>query len=94
LVGIFGAVAVALGVIGIYGVTRYSVTRRTRKIGIRIALGARPSEVLGLAMRQSIATAAIGIVMGLAGATLITRYLQGMLFGLGPLDPATSTSFL
>jgi putative ABC transport system permease protein len=89
LVGIFGAVAVALGVIGIYGVTRYSVTRRTREIGIRIALGARPSEVLGLAMRQSLATAAIGIVIGLAGAAWITRYLQGMLFGLAPLDPAT-----
>lgn len=78
-----------LGVIGIYGVTRYSVTRRTREIGIRIALGARPYEVLGLAMRQSLATAAIGIVIGLAGAALITRYLEGMLFGLAPLDPAT-----
>jgi ABC-type antimicrobial peptide transport system permease subunit len=89
LVGIFGAVAVALGMIGIYGVTRYSVVRRTREIGIRIALGARPAEVLGLTLRQSLAAAAIGIVIGLAGAAWMTRYLQGMLFGLAPLDPAT-----
>jgi ABC-type antimicrobial peptide transport system permease subunit len=75
--------------VGIYGVTRYSVTRRTREIGIRIALGARPTEVLGLALRHSLAAAAIGIAIGLAGAAWLTRYLQGMLFDLAPLDPTT-----
>lgn len=89
LVGLFGAVAVALGMIGIYGVTRYSVTHRTREIGIRIALGARPAEVLALVLRQSLAAAIIGMVIGVAGAAWMTRYLQGMLFGLAPLDPTT-----
>jgi putative ABC transport system permease protein len=89
LLGIFGAVAAILGMIGIYGVTNYSVARRTREIGIRIALGAQPKEVLALAMEQSFVPAAVGVALGLVGAVLITRYLQGMLFGLAPRDPIT-----
>ena len=89
LLGIFAAVAGALAAIGIYGVMAYSVAQRTREIGIRIALGARPSEVLFLVLGQSTAVIAAGIVAGLAGAAAATRSLQGMLFGLTPLDPTT-----
>jgi putative ABC transport system permease protein len=89
LLGIFAAVAGVLATIGIYGVMAYSVAQRTREIGIRMALGAQPSEVLVLVLGQSMLITAIGIVSGLAGAAFATRYLQGMLFGLTPLDPAT-----
>jgi putative ABC transport system permease protein len=89
LLGIFAVVAVVLAAIGIYGVIAYSITRRTREIGIRIALGARRRAVLALVLRQGLILAAIGITIGIAGASAVTRYLDKMLFGLSPLDPAT-----
>lgn len=89
LLSVFAAIASALGMVGVYGVTRYSVARRTREFGIRIALGATAPEVVGLAVRQSLVPTTIGIIFGLMGAALLTRYLQGMLFGLLPLDPVT-----
>jgi ABC-type antimicrobial peptide transport system permease subunit len=67
----------------------YSVARRTREIGIRRALGAPRARVVGLVLGQSAALTAVGILVGLAGAAATTRYLQGMLFGLTPLDPST-----
>jgi putative ABC transport system permease protein len=89
LLGIFAAIAVALAAAGIYGVMAYSVAQRTREIGIRVALGARPSAVLGLVMGQSALLSIAGVVIGLAGAMWTTKYLQGLLFGLTPLDPGT-----
>jgi putative ABC transport system permease protein len=89
LLGIFAAVAVALTAIGIYGVMAYSVAQRTREIGIRMALGARPGAVMSLVLKQSVVVTAIGIAIGVAAAMALTRYLAGMLFGLTPLDPAT-----
>jgi len=88
-VAIFSGVAVALAAIGLYGVMGYSVVQRTREIGIRMALGARRVEVMQLVLRQSIMLAAVGLLLGLAGAAAVTRYLEGLLFGLTPLDPAT-----
>ena len=89
LLGTFALIAVALAAAGIYGVMAYSVAERTREIGIRVALGARPASVLGLVMGQSALLSVAGVVIGLAGAMWTTTYLQGLLFGLTPLDPVT-----
>jgi putative ABC transport system permease protein len=85
----FAAVAALLGVIGVYGVLAYFVVDRTREIGLRMALGASRQQVLGLVLRRGLVCAAIGISLGLAGAAAGTRYLQAMLYGIGPLDART-----
>jgi len=89
LLGIFGIVAVVLAMIGIYGVTNYSVAQRTREMGIRIALGATPREMLSLALRHSLMLAILGIGAGFSAAALLTKYLEGMLFGLTTMDTMT-----
>jgi putative ABC transport system permease protein len=89
LLGWFGAVAATIAVIGIYGVLAYVVGQRTKEIGIRMALGARRSVVLWSVMRDGGGMVAIGIAAGLAGALAVTRYLEGMLFGLSTLDATT-----
>jgi hypothetical protein len=82
-------VAGVLAAIGVYGVLAYSVVQRTREIGIRVALGADRAQVLALVMRRGLILASTGIAVGLAGALAGARYLQSMLFGLEPGDPAT-----
>ena len=85
----FAAVALALAIVGIYGVLSHAVTRRTREIGIRMAVGAKPSRVLAMILRQSLIVTGAGAVIGLLMAAGTTRYLESMLFELTPLDPWT-----
>lgn len=87
--GGFGLVAIALAGVGLYGMTAYSVERRRREIGVRLALGARRADIFRLIVGQSVTMTVIGILVGLVAAAGLTRYLAAMLFGLTPLDPQT-----
>jgi predicted permease len=89
LLGTFSAVAVLLAAAGIYGVMAYRVAQRTREIGIRMALGARRADVLGLVIKQSALLTCAGTALGVAGAAAATKSLQSLLFGLEPLDVPT-----
>jgi putative ABC transport system permease protein len=89
LLALFAGVAVALACLGIYGAISYSVAQRTGEIGVRMALGAQSSEVLGMVVRQGLAVVGIGIALGLAGSWMLTRTLTGLLYGVRPTDPAT-----
>lgn len=89
LLGAFGATALLLAVLGIYGVISYLASQRTREIGIRIAIGARPADVRRLLMGQGAGLAAIGIAIGLVLAVGLTRFLAGLLYEVNALDPVT-----
>ena len=89
MLGVFAAIAAALGAIGTYGVLAYTVARRTNEIGIRMALGAQRGDMLRMVLRRGAILAIIGIVVGLAGAAGLSRSLTAMLYGLTPLDPTT-----
>ena len=88
LLAIFAVAALALGAIGIYGVVAYSVTLRTREIGVRMALGARRGEVLGMVLGDGARLAGFGFIAGIAAALAAGRLLAGMLYGVRPNDPA------
>jgi len=84
----FGALATVLAAIGIYGVMAFLVARRTREIGIRLALGASAGDVLWLVMREVLVLAGAGVLIGLPVALLVTRLLESQLYGIAPHDPA------
>ncbi len=81
-----GLLALTLGAVGIYGVVAYFVGRRTREIAIRVALGARPGNVLAMIMRRTMRPVVVGALVGLAGAVAVSRVLSGVLFGVSPFD--------
>jgi putative ABC transport system permease protein len=89
LLTVFAGVAVLLAVSGVYGVMAYTVLQRTQEIGVRVALGASRSDVVRMVVRQGAILTIAGIVIGLAGASLATRVLEGMLFEMEGLDPLT-----
>ena len=89
LLAIAGGMALVLSAVGIYGVISYTVNQRRAEIGVRMALGARASQVGRMVVGQSLRVAAVGIVVGLVGAFATTRVMQSLLFGVSPTDPVT-----
>jgi predicted permease len=92
MLAIAGAMALALGILGIYGVISYAVSQRTREIGIRMALGARKSELVWMFVRSALLLAAVGAAVGLGAAAALARLMRSLLFGISPLDPMTFTA--
>jgi ABC-type antimicrobial peptide transport system permease subunit len=87
LFGAFGAIALLLAVVGVYGVKAYAVARRTREIGIRMALGAMPGDVFSLIMKQGVLQTAVAMVAGIGLSLLSGKALANMLFNVSPADP-------
>ena len=91
LLGIFAGVALVLAAVGLYGVMSYSVSWRTQEIGIRMALGAKRTDVLRMVVRQGMTMTLIGLALGLIGVVALSRVMAGMLYGVSPTDPLTFT---
>jgi putative ABC transport system permease protein len=89
LLGVFAVVSLLLAAIGIYGVISYSVSRRTREVGIRLALGAGRWNVVKTVVEEGMKPVLIGLALGIAAALALTRLMSGMLYGVEPTDPAT-----
>jgi ABC-type antimicrobial peptide transport system permease subunit len=85
----FAALTLLLAALGLYGMLSYGVAQRTQEIGVRVALGARRTEVIWLVGRQSAKLAALGIIGGMGTTVAASRYLSGLLYGVSPLDPVT-----
>jgi putative ABC transport system permease protein len=92
LLTLFACLALVLALVGIYGVTAYAVTQRSRELGIRMALGAHPGQVVGLLVRENLRRVALGVALGLAGAFGVTRVLKSLLFEVTPSDAVTFTA--
>jgi predicted permease len=89
MLAIAGTMALALGIIGIYGVISYSVSQRTREIGIRVALGAQKNELKWMFVRSALTLTVAGVAVGVVAAAMLTQSMKSLLFGIGPLDPIT-----
>jgi ABC-type antimicrobial peptide transport system permease subunit len=89
MLGIAGAMALVLGIIGIYGVISYTVSQRKREIGIRLALGAQGGDVLQMVLKQGAKMALVGVAIGIGAAFALTRLMTNLLFGVTAHDPVT-----
>jgi ABC-type antimicrobial peptide transport system permease subunit len=89
LLTVFAGCALGLAAVGTYGVIAYLVSQGTREVGIRMALGATPGGILLMVVRQGMIVAAAGVLVGIAGAFVITRFMRGLLYGVAPSDPLT-----
>jgi ABC-type antimicrobial peptide transport system permease subunit len=89
LAGTFAIIAIFLAAAGVYGVMSYLVARRTREIGIRVAMGARPVNILKMVTAETAIVALWAVALGLGGGWALTRYIRSMLYGVSELDPAT-----
>jgi predicted permease len=87
LLSLFAALALALAALGVYGVTSYGVAQRTQEVGVRMSLGASRWAILGMIVREVLTVAAIGVGLGLAGTLVLTRFMRGLLYGIGATDP-------
>jgi ABC-type antimicrobial peptide transport system permease subunit len=92
LVGLFGAVALVLAALGLYGVMAHTATQRTPEIAIRLAMGAQPASIVSLLLGHGLRLLGIGAAIGLTGALAGTRYIDAQLFGVTPTDPPTFVS--
>ena len=92
MLAIAGTMALALGILGIYGVISYAVSQRTREIGIRMALGAKKSELVWMFVRSALVLTGVGMAVGLGAAAALMRLMRTLLFGISPLDPVTFTA--
>ena len=86
---VFAAAALLLAALGVYGIVAYSVSQRSREFGIRVALGARPGQIIRMVVGQNLRVVALGLGVGLLTAIPATRILRGLLYQVGPNDPAT-----
>ena len=89
VVGAFSVAALAIAILGVFGMTSYVVACRTFEIGVRIAIGATPSHVLKMILGKSVSMALLGVALGLLGSLAVTRVLSTFLFGIQPTDPLT-----
>lgn len=92
LIGFFAAITLLLATAGVFGVMTYSVSRRTREIGVRVALGASSRDILRLVLGRGLRPILIGVAIGVAGSFALTRAIQSLLFGVKPTDPLTFIS--
>jgi ABC-type antimicrobial peptide transport system permease subunit len=91
LLGVFGTLALVLAAVGVYGVMAYSVTQRTREIGVRLALGATTGDVRRQVLTQGLTLTAVGVVVGVGAGVLLARLIVGLMYDVSPYDPITLT---
>jgi putative ABC transport system permease protein len=89
LLGVFAGIALIIAVIGVFGVLSFIVTQRTRELGIRVALGATPDRVRRIVVWRGFGLASLGVLLGIGGAVVLTRYMKTLLFGVTATDPLT-----